>query len=217
MKIVIFGIESMAEMLYYYLTEDSHQSVYAFTVNEQYIKSSSHLPKSVIPYEELKNCAEEYLIVNSVGYYDMNDRRRLIDRQLAMDGFRVIDYIHPSATIAKNIDIVPNGGNIFLENVIIQPFCKIGKGNVFHAGVCIAHHSAIGDFNWFAPCTTTGGNVHIGNNCFFGCNSTVKSNVKVSDYTLVGAGAYCSMNSLPNQVIKPPRSEFLSDLHYSKF
>ncbi len=215
MKTVIFGTSNLAQLLYYYATEDSGIKIDAFAVDRQYIDQAPTMPCPVVAYDELLKYSGECAVLSSVGYYDMNTRRRDVYNKLKNDGFIIADYIHPTAQVAKNA--VLGEGNIILENVVIQAFSKLGNCNFMFANACIAHHSTIGSFNWFAPAATVGGEANIGDLSFFGINSTVKSKVTVRNSTLVGAGAYCSMDTVENQLIKPIKSEYLIYEAFSKF
>lgn len=215
MKTVIFGTSNLAHLLYYFATEDSNIEIDGFVVDTKYIDTAPKMPCDVIPYEEIQKHANDYIVLSSVGYYDMNMRRRHVFERLKKDGFIIGSYIHPTAHIAKNAVI--GQGNIIMENATIQPFTRIGDCNFFFENTCISHHSTVGSFNWFAPGASTGGEVTIGDLSFFGINCTVKSEITVSNSTLVGAGAYCAMDTIEHQVVKALKSEYTISKAFSKF
>lgn len=209
MKTVIFGTSNLARLLFAYLTEDNASAVDAFVVDT--ITPNLSLPRPILTYDSILPHASEYRIYNSVGYYDMNIRRERVTQRLLNDGFVVMEFVHPTAQIAKNA--TRGIANIFLEYAVVQPYCTIGNGNVFFAHTCLAHHSAVGNFNWFAPGTTIGGEVTIRSNCFFGLHSTVKSELTIENFTLCGAHAFCAKNTEPHQVIKAVHSPYTVEMY----
>ena len=137
----------------------------------------------------------------------MNRVREILFNRIKAAGYNFANFIHSSAIIAKNCDM--GEGNIFLENVAVQPFTKIGNNNVFWSNVNICHHTIIGDYNFFAASSVVLGKTEIKDRCFIGCNATIRNRTIVESDTLVGAGAYLSDDTERSNVIVPPRSVVL--------
>ena len=143
-----------------------------------------------------------------VGYTNKNMVRKRIYSEAKEKGYHIVNYIHPTATIAT--DMFVGWGTIVFERVTIGQFVKLGAMNVFDIGTVVSHHSVIGDFNFFAPVSALAGYVTVGQNCFFGIHSTIRNGISIADYTLVGAGCYISKNTEPYSVQVSARSTTLS-------
>lgn len=162
----IWGNNSLAELLYYYLTSQG-EIVDGFVLNERYVNENNYpLPNKLLPIEEviIKHGPENINVYITVAYSKMNRTRQTIYQWLEEKQIDICSYIHPSCVIAKNTVI--GRGNILLENVIIQPFVRIGNGNIIWNGSLVSHHCIIGDFNYLAPGVALSGRVGIEDRCF---------------------------------------------------
>ena len=203
-KIIIFGTNQFAEIMYYHLVNDDYE-VSAFTVNAQYYHEKFFLGIPVIAFENigLTYPKEEFAIMVCIGYGKMNTVRQRVFCDIKTYGYEIADYRHPSAVVLSH-DI--GEGNIILEGAIIGLCCKIGVGNVFYAQTHIAHHTTVGNYNFFAISSSIAGNVSIYSNCFFGNNCTVRNGIKISNYTLIGAAGYVDQDTEEYGVYVPPRT-----------
>lgn len=204
-NVIIFGTDQFAELLYFYLQDDKEYNVVAFTVDRQYMKTCELHGKPVICFENIEKeyNPQEYGLFLCIGYNWMNQVREQKYKEAKNKGYKIMSYCHPSSLVSTK-DI--GEGNIIMEGVIIGAFAKIGKGNVFYAKAHIAHHTIIGDFNFFAISVAVAGNVLIKNNCFFGNNCTVRNDIRIDSFTLIGAAAYISEDTMLGDVYVPARS-----------
>lgn len=210
-ELIIFGINKFAELIKYYIEESSNIKVAAFTVDREYITKKNLCGLNVIPFEDLDKIysRETTLILPAIGYRNMNNIRKKVFSAIKEKGYKMTSYIHPTANIANNSVI--GIGNIILENSLVQPFVNIGDGNIIWSNVNISHHSSVGNFNYFAPGVSLSGEIKIGDNCFLGNGCIAKNGIQISDYTLIGAAAYVSQDTLEYSVIVPYKSKVLSN------
>ena len=201
-KTYIFGTNSLAEMMQFYLQE-SGIPVSGFTLNKEFIGEELQQSGKVFAIEELLDQypPQELYIYVTIAYKEMNQIRKTVFSFLKDRGVNICSYIHPSAVIAKNV--ILGEGNIVLERTVLQPFSELGDGNILWSNVNISHHDKIGDFNYFSPGSTIAGRVEIGNLNFFGANCTVSNDVCISERCLIGAGAYLKQNMQPERVYVP--------------
>lgn len=205
-KIVIFGIEKFAEMIYSLLQEQEENCVYGFCIDMKYMpaqKEKYGLP--IVPFEEIQDFfpASEFSVIFCIGYTDMNRLRKARMETALKLGYQVIGYTHPTAIIqAEKVGI----GNIFMEGVICGQNSQIGDGNIFWPMAHVAHHTCVGSYNFFTISSVVAGNIKIADYCIFGANCTVKNGVNIAEGTLVGAGAYISKDTEPWSVYAPPRT-----------
>lgn len=203
-KVIIFGLTDLSVRISHHIFQDSQYEIVAYTVEREYMQEQ-FLGKPVVPFERV----EEYYppdlfdMLICVGYTNMNMVRERIFLTAKEKGYRIMTYIHPTATVfAESI----GEETIVFPRAIIDQFVKIGAMNIFEIGTLVGHHSIIGDFNFFAGASVLAGNVTIGSNCFLSVNSTIKNRISIGDYTLVGAGCYVSKDTDPYSVQVPVRS-----------
>lgn len=209
-RILIFGINRYAELLFEYMLEDEMQ-IEAFVVDKKYHAGETQFQDRPVVFTEdiQKKCPPtEYRIIFALGYTKMNELRKVKQHEFREMGYEIIGYCHPSALILTD-EI--GEGNVFLENVTIGKHTKIGDGNVFYPCAHVAHHSQIGDFNFFAISCSVAGSVQLGNNCFLGNNCTLKNGIKVHDRTLVGAGCYLANDTEYRGGVYVPAKSMLLD------
>lgn len=205
--VIIFGITDLAELLYSYLCEDSNFKVVGFTADRQYIHNlNTFCDHPVIPFDELDKflfTPERVSIFVCVGYTKMNSVRKDVFERVLKKGYSIESYFHPSASIYTDSFGI---GNIVFPNVMIDRFTSVGDGNIFYSNRFVAHHSSIGNYNFFAVKCCCCGHVTMKNNCFIGANSTIRNGVTLEEYTLVGAAAYVSRNTVKNGVYVPSKT-----------
>jgi sugar O-acyltransferase (sialic acid O-acetyltransferase NeuD family) len=105
---------------------------------------------------------------------------------------KFINIIHPSANLAKNVEI--GHGNIIHNNVSISRSVIIKNFCLLLPGVVIGHDSKIGSFNILNASSTLGGFVNLGENCYLGQGSNLRDKIKVSKQSLIGMGSIITKN-----------------------
>lgn len=204
----IFGNNSLAEILEYYLKERG-VSVAGYTLNEEYIGVKRKQSEKLVAIEKLleQYSPAELEVYVTIAYKNMNQPRKKVFAFLKDKGITIGSYIHSSAVVASNAAL--GEGNIVLEGATIQPYVQLGDGNIIWNGVNISHHSVIGDFNYFAPGAVILGRTGIGSLNFLGANCTVSNDIHISEKCILGAGAYVSQDMQSEQVYVPCRGEVL--------
>lgn len=208
-EIFVFGTSNFSQMLAYYEEEQYDTKISGYTLNKEYINGDEVLSYPLVPFEELVRQNENVSILIGIGYNRMNNMRKEIYKQVKEAGIQILSFVHPTSVIADNVSL--GEGTIIMANTVIEPFVKMGDGNIFWSNVMITHNNYIGDFNFFGAGCVVAGECEIGSCCFFGTNSTVRNNLKISDRTLVGAGAYLDCNSNEGSVIVPHKSVMLEN------
>ena len=204
-KIIIFGTTAFSRLMKWYIENDSDDKIISFTLNEQYINEKYFCDLPVIPYENLKEIYPEkdFQILITVGYSQMNKIREKIYNQCIKDGYEIASFIHSTVTRYSE-DI--GKGNIFLEGVKLQPFCKVGNGNIVQHFTIISHEAEVGNFNYFAGNSHIAGLSKVDNNCFVGINGIVQNDVHLASYNLVGAGTCVSKDTEEFTVTAPNKT-----------
>ena len=188
-KLIIFGTGDIAQLAYYYFTNDTSYDVVAFTVDRDYISTDSFFGLPVIAFEEIIELfsPEEFDMFIAMSYSKINKDRKEKYFQAKVKNYKLASYISSKASVLNKSDI---GDNCFiLEDNTIQPFVKIGNNVTLWSGNHIGHHSIIHDHCFIASHVVVSGGVEIGESCFIGVNSTLRDHIKVGDQCVIGAGA----------------------------
>jgi len=211
-RLLIFGINSLAELLKYYIEKYTNGIISGFILDKEYLDNYPNKIDNIpiICFDNIEKIfpVKEYSILLALGYSNMNELRMEKYDIIKQKGYNIASFVHPTASVQQEFI---EEGTIVLENTVIQPFVKMGVCNIFWSNVNISHHTVIGDFNYFAPMCSCCGNVTIGSQCFIGSNCTVKNGVKLADKTLAGAGVYISHDTFEADVIVPQRSITLTN------
>ncbi len=166
-KLLIFGTGQIAQLAWYYFTNDSEYEVCAFTVDAKYLDNINfcHLP--VVPFEHIHELYpnNQYNLFIALSYSNLNLLRKEKYLQSKEKGFQCVSYISSKATLL--IDSSQIGENCFiLEDNTIQPFVTIGNNVTLWSGNHIGHHSRIGNHCFVSSHVVVSGGVIIEDECF---------------------------------------------------
>jgi acetyltransferase-like isoleucine patch superfamily enzyme len=197
-KLVIFGADIMAKIVYNYFSRDSDYDVVAFTVDEKYRNNASYLELPLVSFENIDILypPEEYFLFIAIGTSKMNDYRELKYNQAKSKKYILASYISPFAICDSKI----GDNSIVADMAIIRPFIKIGNNNYFWEQCFIAGDSVIGNNCSFSAKSAVSTFAQIEDNVILGTGSVVNTRVKVARKTLAGASTYISSNTKENGV-----------------
>lgn len=200
--IVISGTGLNAEVITTFIEEAKMGDVAAFTIDGEYVDRQEYLGRPVVALEELPERfpAEQYCVVNCIGYNSMNDTRRRISNTLRQQGYELPGFIHPSALIDPSVQFGSNF--IAVQGVIVEPFVSIGDDVTLWSGCYVGHHSVIDSGVYIGPRAVLPGTVKVGENVFIGANATIRSKISIGARCLIGAGAYVHQDVPAKAVLK---------------
>lgn len=187
-SLIIFGAGDIAQLAYYYFTNDTDYEVIAFTVDAEYINKIKFCGCPVVPFEEVVNRypPDRHKMFIALSYSNLNQIRKEKYLNIKSLGYRFASYISSHATVLNDFRI---GENCFiLEDNTIQPFVTIGNNVTLWSGNHIGHHSTIHDHCFLASHIVVSGGVEIGEACFIGVNATLRDHIKIGDRCVIGAG-----------------------------
>lgn len=199
-KVVIFGTGSFAEVVHFYLTNDSEHDVVAFTVHESQLKQKEFLGLPVIAFEQLARDYPpgDFKMYVAVGYRKLNRIRAAVYDEAKSKGYELVSYLSSKCSYWGKPEI---GDNCFIfEDNTIQPFVKIGNDVVLWSGNHIGHHSSIGDHCFISSHVIISGHVKVGAYCFMGVNATTRDNIAIGESCLIGAGALIMKSTRDKEV-----------------
>jgi len=192
--LIIFGTGKIAEVVFYYATQECGLNVVAFTTDKQYITTDTFLELPVVPFEEVEvkypNSKNDMFI--AVGYHDLNKVREVKYNEALAKGYELVSIISPKTDIPKNVKF---GKNCFImPPAIIHPCVSIGNNVFIWNGAMVGHHSVLQDHCWLTSCCNISGNVTIGKNTFIAVNATIGHNVIVGEKCFLGANTLVTKN-----------------------
>lgn len=186
MKIVIFGLNEMAQLAHYYLSQK--YEIAGFTVNRQYKTQSIFCNLPVVDFESITDIfpPSEHLMFAPIYAKNMNQFRKNIYQQCKDLNYRFISYISPYA-LTSNASI---GENCFIfEGCNLQPFSEIGNNVIIWSYSHIGHHSRLEDNIFVSSHVVVCGKCLIEEFSFLGTNSTIRDQITVRQGTLIGQSA----------------------------
>jgi len=208
-KVIIFGTGPFAEVVHFFLENDSFYEVVGFTANKEYIKNDNFLNLPLIAYEEISNLfpPNKCKMFIAIGYNKVNRIRAARYFDAKSKGYDLITYISSKASYYNT----PVGKNSFImEDNTIQPFSKIGNNVILWSGNHIGHHSTIKDHCFISSHVVVSGNVEIDENTFIGVNATIRDSIKIGKFCVIGAGAQIMKSMTDKQVYVSKSSELYS-------
>ena len=188
-KVVVFGTGSFAQVVHFYLTNDSNYEVVAFTVNESHLREREFLGLPVVPFEQLERelSPDSFKMYVAVGNKRVNRLRAAVYDEAKRKGYTLVSYISSKCTHWGDTLI---GDNCFIfEDNTIQPFVRIGNDVVIWSGNHIGHHATIGDHCFITSHVVISGHSQVGPYCYLGVNATIRDSISIGESCLIGAGA----------------------------
>jgi sugar O-acyltransferase (sialic acid O-acetyltransferase NeuD family) len=199
-KVVVFGTGSFAQVVHFYLTNDSEHEVVAFTVHESQLTQTELLGLPVVPFESLAEnySPEAFKMYVAVGYKNLNRVRAAVYTEAKNKGYQLVSYISSKCTYWGTPVM---GDNCFIfEDNTIQPFVKIGNDVIMWSGNHIGHHATIGDHCFITSHVVISGHVEVGSHCFIGVNATTRDSITIGESCLIGAGALIMKSTKDKEV-----------------
>ncbi len=196
MKLVIFGAGPLALLMDRYFSEDTDYEVVAFCADGDYCTTPYVAGRPLVPFNEIVSWAppQHHEMFVAVGYRRMRERRRCFERAVAA-GYQCANYISPRAIIHERERIGQN--NVFMDQVLMEPFARIRDNNLFWSGSFIGHECLVGSHNYLSARVIIGGQSTVGDGCFFGNGACTINAVELSEETMLLPGAFALRSTEP--------------------
>lgn len=205
--VVIFGTGDIAELAWFYFTEDAGRQVAGFTVDGAFLKETAFRGLPVIAFEEVERtfAPGEYDLFVALSYAKINALRAAKCADGKAKGYALASYISSRATTFPGF---VHGENCFvLEDNTIQPFARLGHNVTLWSGNHIGHHAEIRDNVFITSHVVISGGVVVGENSFIGVNSTVRDHVAIGKLNVIGAGSLILKDTPDEAVFTQPAAE----------
>jgi sugar O-acyltransferase (sialic acid O-acetyltransferase NeuD family) len=199
-KVVVFGDNVIAEMVYLDSLKQTSFEIAAFCVDEHYLKSDSFCNKPMVGFKKAIALypPNEYDMISTVDAPSRLRNRLIVFNRIKEVGYTLRNYISPLADVCP--DVVFGENNIIFQFVYIGCRVQLGNANLVRQNIYLGHDSIIGNGNTLAAGCTFAGFCHIGDSCFLGINSSYLQNTRIADETLVGAGSVLTKDTEPYTV-----------------
>lgn len=212
-KIVIFGTGEIAELAYFYMSNDENfpHQVVAFTCDPEYANSDEFLGLPLIPFDQIedKYPAEKYVMHVALSYRRLNEIRKEKYYAAKAKGYELISYVCSKSVTWPDLSIGDNC--LILENQTIQPKVKIGNNVMIWSGNHLGHGCVIKDHTYLSSHICISGYTEIGERCFIGVNSAFKDYIKIGDEVFISMGANVTSSVDDRAVVLGSQSKILNE------
>ena len=138
-------------------------------------------------FEALPQLRRELGIEGAVVAIGDNGVRRDFADRIEAAGLELINAIHPSANLARNVTL---GRNVVIAaGALVCAHCQIGDSVILNTGCIIDHESMIGTATHICPGARLAGRVTVESGAFVGIGATVIQNIRIGYEATVAAGA----------------------------
>ncbi len=116
-----------------------------------------------------------------------NGVRRALSDEIESIGFELINAIHPSANVARNVTL---GRNIVISaGALVCAHCQIGDSVILNTGCIVDHETLVGTATHICPGSRLAGRVAVESGAFIGIGATIIQSLRIGYEAVVGAGA----------------------------
>ncbi len=137
--------------------------------------------------DDLPHLRDELGIRSAVVAIGDNGARRALADQLENLGIELVNAIHPSANLARNVIMGRN--TVVAAGALVCAHCQIGDSVILNTGCIVDHESLIGTATHICPGARLAGRVTVESGAFIGIGATIIQNIRVGYEAVVGAGA----------------------------
>lgn len=205
MGLLIVGTGMQAEETVYYLQTLGGHTVDAFLLDAEYLKEPTFQGRPVLGFDEARRRypPPSHALFVAIGMTAMDARRRWFHAARAA-GYTLPNYVHPSASVARNVVL---GANTIVKDLaVVSPFVTLGDDLILCPQVNISHHARLGSHGFYAPGAIVSGAAVIGDGCFIGAGAIVRDRVHVGEGCIIGAGAVVMEDCAPHGVYRAART-----------
>lgn len=149
--------------------------------------------------EDLPAIREKMNVRHAVVAIGDNGARRALADLIEDWDFELINAIHPSANLARNVTL---GRNIVIAaGALVCAHCQIGDSVILNTGCIIDHESLIGTATHICPGARLAGRVTVESGAFVGIGATIIQSTRIGYEAVIGAGAVVVSNVAPMSTV----------------
>jgi len=158
----------------------------------------------------LPRLREEGVVEGAVVAIGDNGVRRAFADQIEAMGLTLVNAIHPSANIARNVTL---GRNVVVAaGALVCAHCQIGDSVILNTGCIVDHETMIGTAAHVCPGARIAGRVTVEAGAFIGIGATVIQGLRIGCEAIVGAGAVVTRSVEPMTTVVGVPARPIKDL-----
>lgn len=187
-RIIILGAGGHGRVVLDILLQNPHGQVVGFLDNNAAVRGRriDGVPVYGPTSQATKWCAELEATGVIVAIGD-NGVRRGLAREVQCQGLRLVNAVHPSASLAANVSL---GRNVVIAaGVVVCAHSQIGDSVILNTGCIVDHQAMVGEGVHLCPGSRVAGRVKIESGAFVGIGATIVPRVTIGCEAIVGAGA----------------------------
>jgi len=138
-------------------------------------------------------------IISAIVAIGDNGTRRGFADEIEAAGFELINAIHPSANLARNVTL---GRNVVIAaGALVCAHCQIGDSAILNTGCIVDHETMVGTAAHVCPGARVAGRVTIEAGAFVGIGATVLQCLRIGYDSVIGGGAVVTRDVEPSTTV----------------
>lgn len=125
--------------------------------------------------------------------------RNYISKILIKKGLEPLNIISSDSIIDKTV--IYGMGNLFMPNVVIHKYAKVGNDCYFNVNSVVDHECIIGNGVHIMGSSYLAGRVKINDYASIGANSTILPDLEIGKNAIIGAGSVVTKNVKENEIV----------------
>ncbi len=198
MKIFIWGAGGQGRVVLDIFKQNKNYDVFGFLDSDTKLKGKVVDGIKIYGGKEMLGKFKKMGIdAGIIAVGDNQDRSKISDYMIKK-GFKLVNAIHPRATIATNASI---GSNVTIAaGAIICAHASIGDDVIINTGAIVEHENIICKGCHIASGVKLAGSVFIEGKTFVGIGAVVIENIKIGSCSIIGAGSIV-IEDIPENVV----------------
>jgi sugar O-acyltransferase (sialic acid O-acetyltransferase NeuD family) len=149
--------------------------------------------------DQIPKLREQFDIECGIVAVGDNGARRALAEELDRLGVELINAVHPSANLARNVSL---GRNIVIAaGALVCAHGQIGDSVILNTGAIVDHESLIGTATHVCPGARLAGRVTVESGAFVGIGATIIQGIRVGYEAVIGAGAVVISDVAPMSTV----------------
>jgi sugar O-acyltransferase (sialic acid O-acetyltransferase NeuD family) len=200
LNIIVIGSSGHSKAVIDCIEKENKYEIIGLLDRFKEVGSNSFGYKIIGKEEDLQNIIKMYKVEGGIIAIGDNFVRYSVYYKISQINpqFNFIKVIHPSAQIARNVQI--GKGTVIMANTTISSDATVGDFCIVNNNSSLDHDSKMLDYSSLAPGSSIGGNVKIGMFTAISLGAKVVHGMTIGEHTIIGSGATVIKN-IPKYVV----------------
>jgi sugar O-acyltransferase (sialic acid O-acetyltransferase NeuD family) len=217
MKVLLVGAGGHGRVVLDILVQAGGHEILGFLDSNPAIRGRRVDGKPVLgELDDLPRLRDELGVQGAIVAIGDNGVRREFADRIDQVGLVLINAVHPSANLARNVTL---GTNVVIAaGALVCAHCHVGDSVILNTGCIVDHESMIGPATHVCPGARLAGRVIVEAGAFIGIGATVIQSLKIGYQAVIGAGAVVIHDVPPMAtVVGVPAREIKQTLDHDEF